>query len=42
VAIVALAAFNDVITREAFTRGMPIIDLRLVCDRPAVGQRRKR
>jgi GDSL-like Lipase/Acylhydrolase family len=33
VAIVALAAFNDVITREAFTRGMPIIDLRLVCDR---------
>ena len=29
---VALAAFNDVISRAAFRRGLPIIDLRLVCD----------
>jgi hypothetical protein len=29
--IVALSAFNDVITREAFSRGLPVIDLRLVC-----------
>ena len=33
VAVVALAAFNDVITREAFSRGVPLLDLRLVCDR---------
>jgi hypothetical protein len=33
VAVVALAAFNDVITREAFTRGAALIDLRLVCSR---------
>jgi GDSL-like Lipase/Acylhydrolase family len=33
VAVVALAAFNDVISRAAFRRGLPIIDLRLVCDR---------
>ena len=33
VAVVALAAFNDVITREAFARGTPLLDLRLVCDR---------
>jgi lysophospholipase L1-like esterase len=32
VAIVALAAFNDIISREAFRRGLSIIDLRLVCD----------
>jgi lysophospholipase L1-like esterase len=32
VAGVALAAFNDVISRAAFRRGLPIIDLRLVCD----------
>jgi hypothetical protein len=25
-----LALFNDVITREAFARGLPLIDLRLV------------
>jgi lysophospholipase L1-like esterase len=29
--IVALSAFNDIITREAFSRGLPVIDLRLVC-----------
>lgn len=32
-AAAALTAFNDVITREAFARGLPLIDLRLVCDR---------
>ena len=26
-----LAALNDVILREAFTRRLPLIDLRLVC-----------
>jgi len=29
----ALAIFNDVITREAFSRGAALIDLRLICDR---------
>ncbi|HEX8668767.1 MAG TPA: SGNH/GDSL hydrolase family protein [Allosphingosinicella sp.] len=28
----ALAVFNDVITRAAFARGLPLIDLRLICD----------
>ncbi|HEY0045047.1 MAG TPA: GDSL-type esterase/lipase family protein [Allosphingosinicella sp.] len=28
----ALAVFNDVITRAAFSRGVPLIDLRLICD----------
>ena len=27
----ALTVFNDVITREAFARGLPLIDLRLIC-----------
>jgi hypothetical protein len=27
----ALAAFNDVITRETFARGLALIDLRLIC-----------
>jgi len=31
----ALAGFNEIILREAFAAGMPVIDLRLVCDRPA-------
>jgi lysophospholipase L1-like esterase len=31
----ALTIFNDVITREAFRRGLPIIDLRLICNEPA-------
>lgn len=30
----ALALFNDVITRAAFSRGMPLIDLRLICSEP--------
>jgi GDSL-like Lipase/Acylhydrolase family len=29
-----LTVFNDVITREAFGRGLPLLDLRLICDRP--------
>jgi GDSL-like lipase/acylhydrolase family protein len=33
VAVVALAAFNDVVSREAFARGAALLDLRLVCDR---------
>ncbi len=28
-----LTVFNDVIAREAFARGLLLIDLRLVCDR---------
>jgi hypothetical protein len=31
VAIVALATFNDVITRGAFAQGTALIDLRLIC-----------
>ena len=31
--VTALPLFNDVITREAFGRGLPLIDLRLICDR---------
>ena len=31
----ALAIFNDVITRAAFSRGLPLIDLRLICDEEA-------
>jgi hypothetical protein len=30
--VTALAIFNDVITRQAFARGLPLIDLRLICD----------
>jgi GDSL-like Lipase/Acylhydrolase family len=32
---VALASLNEVILREALAAGLPVIDLRLVCDRPA-------
>ncbi len=31
--VTALSVFNDCITREAFARGLPLIDLRLICDR---------
>jgi lysophospholipase L1-like esterase len=31
-ACAALATFNDVITRAAFEEGLPLLDLRLVCD----------
>lgn len=30
--VTGLCVFNDVITREAFRRGLDLIDLRLVCD----------
>jgi hypothetical protein len=30
----ALAGFNELILREAFEVGLPVIDLRLLCDRP--------
>jgi hypothetical protein len=32
---VALAGFNEIILREAFFAGFPVIDLRLVCDQPS-------
>ena len=35
VAVAGLALFNDVITREAFGRGLPLVDLRLVCSEDA-------
>jgi hypothetical protein len=28
----ALAVFNDIITRAAFSEGLPLIDLRLICN----------
>jgi hypothetical protein len=31
----ALALFNDAITRAAFSRSVPVIDLRLICSEPA-------
>jgi len=31
----ALAVFNDVISRAAFSRGVPLIDLRLICSEDA-------
>ena len=31
VAVAALSVFNDCITRAAFARGLPLIDLRLIC-----------
>jgi GDSL-like Lipase/Acylhydrolase family len=34
-AIIGLALFNDVIAREAFSRGLSLIDLRLVCSEDA-------
>lgn len=33
--VAALSLFNDIITVEAFARGLPVIDLRLVCDEQA-------
>lgn len=33
--LAALAGFNDIILKEAFSAGLPVIDLRLVCDRRA-------
>lgn len=31
-AVTALSVFNDVIIREAFAAGLPLLDLRLICD----------
>jgi lysophospholipase L1-like esterase len=31
-AVTGLALFNDVITRAAFAHGLPVLDLRLICD----------
>jgi lysophospholipase L1-like esterase len=35
IAVAALATFNDVIIRQAFLAGLPVIDLRLVCNEDA-------
>lgn len=35
IVVAALAVFNDVIARAAFSRGLPLIDLRLICTDPA-------
>jgi hypothetical protein len=35
VAVTALCALNGCITREAFARGLPLLDLRLVCSQDA-------
>jgi hypothetical protein len=32
--VTALSIFNDAITREAFSRRLPLIDLRLICNEP--------
>ena len=32
--VTALSVFNDVITREAFSRRLALIDLRLICNKP--------
>jgi hypothetical protein len=32
IAVAALATFNDVIIKQAFMAGVPLVDLRLVCD----------
>lgn len=33
--VTGLALFNDVITRAAFAQGLPVLDLRLICDEDA-------
>ena len=33
-AVTGLSVFNDVILREAFHRGLPVLDLRLICTEP--------
>jgi hypothetical protein len=33
-AVTALSVFNDVILREAFRSGLPVLDLRMVCTEP--------
>jgi hypothetical protein len=31
--VAALTLFNDAIIRQAFARGLPLLELRLICDR---------
>ena len=31
-AMVGLSVYNDIITKEAFQAGLPLIDLRVLCD----------
>jgi hypothetical protein len=33
-AVAALTLFNDAILRQAFTAGLPVLDLRLICNEP--------
>jgi hypothetical protein len=33
--VTGLAIFNDVVTRAAFARRLPMVDLRLICDEDA-------
>ena len=33
--LVALAGFNEMILREAFIAGLPVIDLRILCNQPS-------
>ena len=35
ISVAALTAFNDVIIKQAFLAGLPLIDLRLICNEPA-------
>ena len=35
IAVAVIATFNDVIIRQAFLAGVPLIDLRLLCDEDA-------
>lgn len=35
IAVVALSVFNDAIIRNAFMRGLPLLDLRLICNEDA-------
>ena len=34
-AVAGLVLFNEVITRAAFAHGLPVLDLRLICDNDA-------
>ena len=42
IAATGLAVFNDIITREAFARGLPLIDLRLIFNDDARLRQRRR
>jgi hypothetical protein len=36
--VTALSIFNDCITREASRRGLPLIDLRVICNTPSMSR----